>query len=113
MLLPISSFHLYQIINSLTTQFFSIIKFYTIVREQTVHFIYRLSSTTEYPWKKTRRFPIRALSLLCSPIILMYALLGENGIIENYNARIQLLILQEEIQKSTVSIYKYTEISNW
>lgn len=59
----------------------------------------RLSSTTEYPWKKTRRFPIRALSLLCSPIILMYALLGENGIIENYNARIQLLILQEEIQK--------------
>ena len=58
-----------------------------------------LSSTTEYPWKKTRRFPIRALSLLCSPIILMYALLGENGIIENYNARIQLLILQEEIQK--------------
>ena len=60
----------------------------------------RLSSTTEYPWKKTRRFPIRALSLLCSPIILMYALLGENGIIENYNARIQLLILQEEIQKA-------------
>jgi hypothetical protein len=58
----------------------------------------RLSSTTEYPWKKTRRFPIRGLCLLCSPIILMYALLGENGIIENYNARIQLLILQEHIE---------------
>ena len=74
---------------------------YSSKRTHCQHFLpMRLSSSTEYPWKKTRRFPIRALSLLCSPIILMYALLGENGIIENYNARIQLLILQEEIQKA-------------
>ena len=73
----------------------------------------RISSTTEYPWKKTRRFPIRGLSLLCSPIILMYAILGDHGVIENYNARIQFLILQEhieQIEKENLQIHRNIQL---
>ena len=73
----------------------------------------RISSTTEYPWKKTRRFPIRGLSLLCSPIILLYALLGDHGVIENYYARIQLLILQEhieQVEKENLQIHRNIQL---
>ena len=70
-------------------------------------------SPTHYPWKKTRRFPIRGLSLLCSPIILFYALLGEHGVIENYNARIQLLMLKEHIEQvetENIQIHRNIEL---
>ena len=62
--------------------------------------------------EKKHQVSYSALSLLCSPIILMYALLGENGIIENYNARIQLLFYRE-ISKVQSQNFTNTEMSNW
>ena len=53
----------------------------------------------KHPWKKRKNFPWRGILLIGAPIVFLYGVLGESGLLEAYRLRLKLQLAEDSLSK--------------